>query len=67
MSLLAILELTLVMKCFWLRCLGLCCLECCNYVISSLNGKSIVLCITVVISSELGAFLGDSFVTTVFG
>jgi hypothetical protein len=59
MSLLAILDFTLVMKCFWLICMGLCCPECCNCVVSALNGKSMVLCIIVVSSSELVVFLGD--------
>jgi hypothetical protein len=66
MSLLAILDFTLVMKCFWLSCMGLCCPECCNCVVSALNGKSMVLRIIVVSSSELVVFLGDSFVTTAF-
>jgi hypothetical protein len=61
MSLLAILDFTLVMKCFWLSCMGLCCPECCNCVVSALNGKSMVLHIIVVSSSELVVFLGDSF------
>jgi hypothetical protein len=61
MSLLAILDFTLVMKCFWLSCMGLCCPEYCNCVVSSLNGKSMVLHIIVVSSSELVVFLGDRF------
>jgi hypothetical protein len=40
LSLLAIIDFTMVMKCFWLSCMGLCCPECCNCGFSSLNGKS---------------------------
>ena len=66
MSLLSILDFTMVMKCFWLSCMGLCCPECCNYVVLDLNGKSMVLRKIVVSLSELVVFLGDSFVTTTF-
>jgi hypothetical protein len=61
MSLLSILDFTMVMKCFWLSCMGLCCPKCCNYVVSYLNGKSMVLHIIVVSSLKLVVFLGDSF------
>jgi hypothetical protein len=63
MSLLAILDFTLVMKCFWLSCLGLCCPECCNCVVSALNGKIngyVYDCCEFMVSR------GDSFVTTMF-
>jgi hypothetical protein len=66
MSLLAILDFTLVMKFFWLSCMGLCCPEYCNCVVSALNRKSMVLHKIVVSLSELVVFLDDSFVTTVF-
>jgi hypothetical protein len=44
----------------------LCCHECFNCVVSSLNGKSMVLHKIVVSLSELVVFLGDIFFTTVF-
>jgi hypothetical protein len=40
MSLLSILDFNLVMNYFWLSCMGLCCPDCPNYVVSALNGKN---------------------------
>jgi hypothetical protein len=62
MSLLSILDFTLVMKYFFLSCVGFCLSQVLQmFGILVLNGKWMVLLIIVLSSSELVVFLGDIF------